>query len=72
MGRKGTITKKARSLVKLKIYKKIWFSLWFTEKTLESSGTACGCGAPYTALTDLGQQYFEREKVHFGGKQAIS
>lgn len=54
MGRKGTITKTARSLVKLKIYKKIWFSLWFTEETLESSGTACGCGAPYTALTDLG------------------
>lgn len=51
------MTKKARShrLVKLKIYKKLFVS-------------ASGCGASYTAMTDLGLQYFEREKVDFGGK----
>lgn len=51
---------------------KICFSPCFNEETLWNSRTVSGCGAPYIALTDLGQQYFEREKVDFGGKQAIS
>lgn len=41
------------------------FSPWLTEEALQNSRIVSGCGAPYTALTDLREQYFERGKGGF-------